>query len=726
MYKRIFAILLFPALIMAGWNIERMPTVFTNEVKYEAGQTLLNTLTVGSDGDGSDVKFYSETASCYWLWDESADQVDQTVTSATTTGTQRAHTIQLTQTGASASKILEAFRVNIDANVMTGDWVNAIVARVDYGNSGSAAGGMVAPLCAELSLPSGTPSGGAYYVADLEMEAPENHVEHGNVSFPTAWLNFAIYGNSTAIGSVEDYGFLMRLDGFTSGTGNILYNNTIRNRIGSTTWYLPMSSAEGEYETAYLIDVTNTTDASSLTAGSIQTDGGLAVAKQIFVGDDIDMSVSGTGTYDITLKDGVADALSIVRGTTDMVVFNTTTPSITITPATTVTGQITANAGINMGTSQTLTGTTGLTIGAGTETVAINSSDWDIDATGVMSGIGNIGSNGSLALSASVSGGITITPIATGTGVATIQNQNVATSTITLPSATTTLPGLSLANVWTAAQTVNDDLNLAVGTTATNGETQVRIKFDEATSGIGQFRLGDFSNPQVLKVDPGATVAGSIVNINHTLGAGDCDDLLGSYSKVNVLGDGDSGITIVGDASRAYVGLTGGANNSVASQAYGTQAWARHGGTGAITAMSGLSAMMDVGAENFTATTINSGHFHIQGAGDVTGQFDGVMVEAYPDVDVMDALLALCADAGADVDAAIRISGTTECQVLTASGAKIFTGTAANGDAVYAEVGTYDAIGSIYLNATNGYIYIQVANAGAAADWYKVTASDAD
>lgn len=338
----------------------------------------------------------------------------------------------------------------------------------------------------------------------------------------------------------------------------------------------------------------------------------------------------------------------------------------------------------------------------------------------------NFGGGISTTWAGSTSGGIKIAPIATGTALTTIQNQNVSAATITLPSATSTLPGLGLTNVWTGANTINDDLVFAIGTTATNAETQVTIKFDETTSGVGQFRIGDTSNPQVLKVNPGASVFGSIVNINHTLGDGNCTDLLGSYSKINVIGAGDADMTIVGDASRAYVGLTGGSNNSVASQAYGTQAWARHGGTGAITAMSGVSAMMDVGAENFTATTINSGHFHIQGAADVTGQYDGVMVEAYPDVDTMDALLALATDGGADVGAGIRFSGSPACEVLFSSGAKIFTGTAANGDAVYAEVGTKDAIGSLYLNTTNGYIYIQVANAGAAADWYKVTATDAD
>jgi hypothetical protein len=63
------------------------------------------------------------------------------------------------------------------------------------------------------------------------------------------------------------------------------------------------------------------------------------------------MSVSGTGVYDITLKDTVADALSIVGGTTDMIVFCTDTDSITITPPLTVTGLITSNGGIKVGAS---------------------------------------------------------------------------------------------------------------------------------------------------------------------------------------------------------------------------------------------------------------------------------------------------------------------------------------------------------------------------------------
>ena len=84
------------------------------------------------------------------------------------------------------------------------------------------------------------------------------------------------------------------------------------------------------------------TAAGALTvAGLITANGGITFAA----GEDIAFTGS-TGTNDITLTDSLADALSITRGGTDMVVFNSSTPSITFTPATTFTGAITADGGV--------------------------------------------------------------------------------------------------------------------------------------------------------------------------------------------------------------------------------------------------------------------------------------------------------------------------------------------------------------------------------------------
>lgn len=62
---------------------------------------------------------------------------------------------------------------------------------------------------------------------------------------------------------------------------------------------------------------------------------------------------------------------------------------------------------------------------------------------------------------------------------------------------------------------------------------------------------------------------------------------------------------------------------------------------------------------------------------------------------------------------------------LVAGGAMIYTGAQTTRDTVRSEVGTAGAIGSIYLSSA-GKIYLKVANAGATADWAKVTTSAAD
>jgi hypothetical protein len=91
----------------------------------------------------------------------------------------------------------------------------------------------------------------------------------------------------------------------------------------------------------------DTTEASAVDTASITTVGGLGVTKKIYagtnivmVGGDVDMSTASTGTYDMILKDAQADALSIRRATTDMMLFDSATPKITITPAVAVTGPV--------------------------------------------------------------------------------------------------------------------------------------------------------------------------------------------------------------------------------------------------------------------------------------------------------------------------------------------------------------------------------------------------
>ena len=307
---------------------------------FSGTTTFSGPVNVGEDDTGYDVKLFGATGSNYVLWDESEDLLSVVQTNASTSGTERAATVTLTQTGAGA--ISEAFYAKVIANVQTGSWVNGIVGRVDYstGSTGDAGGGMAAAICAELNLPAKSPSGGSYYCMDLELEAPENYESiTSSTTFPVAFQRMALWGNATATDDWQDYGYIFHIADLDDATGNVFYDNTLRILANTTAWYIPLSDAEGEYSSAYLIDISNATDASSTTAASIATDGGIACAKQLYLGDDLDMSTSATGTYDITLKTSVADALSITDGT-DIIVINTSTRGVTITPDLTITGNV--------------------------------------------------------------------------------------------------------------------------------------------------------------------------------------------------------------------------------------------------------------------------------------------------------------------------------------------------------------------------------------------------
>lgn len=113
----------------------------------------------------------------------------------------------------------------------------------------------------------------------------------------------------------------------------------------------------------------------------------------------------------------------------------------------------------------------------------------------------------------STSGAIKIAPIATGTATTTIQNQNVSAATITLPSATCTLPGLGLANTFSGVNSFTGGLMLSTNSTvhwAKGGSiTTATTGTDVAATNGGRFWV-ELEIPYNITVTGLAYLVGSV------------------------------------------------------------------------------------------------------------------------------------------------------------------------------------------------------------------------
>uniref|UniRef100_A0A6M3J237 Uncharacterized protein n=1 Tax=viral metagenome TaxID=1070528 RepID=A0A6M3J237_9ZZZZ len=132
-------------------------------------------------------------------------------------------------------------------------------------------------------------------------------------------------------------------------TGSHASNNTLAvTATGGTGNCIDITQAGTGYDIQGTGDTWEISKAGAIDAASLTLAG------------DITM-IGATGTHDIVLADSVADALSIKRNTTDMIVFDSSTPRVTITPATTITGALTLSGGAAITGNSSVTGTFGVT-----------------------------------------------------------------------------------------------------------------------------------------------------------------------------------------------------------------------------------------------------------------------------------------------------------------------------------------------------------------------------
>jgi hypothetical protein len=168
-------------------------------------------------------------------------------TNTATTGTITDVNIAHTEGADSMSKKNETLRVSYASEYYTGDWVNAIVGRIDYGANGDARGGMAAAICAQMNMPtkSYTSIGGPCYSLDCEFNCPTNFVAGERQTYPIGFIKFGLGGG--AKGEFDDEGYIFHTDGLTAAAGHVLGagSTSLRVNIEGSDKYIPLLPADG-------------------------------------------------------------------------------------------------------------------------------------------------------------------------------------------------------------------------------------------------------------------------------------------------------------------------------------------------------------------------------------------------------------------------------------------------------------------------------------------------
>lgn len=215
----------------------------------------------------------------------------------------------LKTTGSGASDVA-GLKIQLDAQSAGSGYAIKATGKTSAGVSHAEIGGIYAQAQASGGTITGQQYAGFFeYIVDTGIA---NAPSGGCIQL--AAICDGALNDETGFISLRDYGTNKLKNLFNiapeiaSGTGKMWYGSTLRIRINSAAKYLMMSDAENA----------------------------MTFTGNLVMSGDIDMSTLTTGNYDLILKDAQADALSIRRSTTDMMVFDSSTPKIAITPIVTI------------------------------------------------------------------------------------------------------------------------------------------------------------------------------------------------------------------------------------------------------------------------------------------------------------------------------------------------------------------------------------------------------
>jgi hypothetical protein len=387
----------------------------------------------------------------------------------------------------------------------------------------------------------------------------------GMVRYNSEISSFEGYGPGNAWGSL---GGVKDVDGDTY----ILTETSAGSDEDTFTFYnagavtATLSGTKLDVKSAVQVEVNNTTDSSSITTGALVVDGGVGIAKKLFVGTD-----------------------AAVAGNT------TLTGTLGVTGATTLTGALAANGGITVDTNAfTVADTTGNTAIAGTLTVtgATNLNGglaMDTDKFTVADGTGNTAIAGTL----NVTGTTTLGNLTIGSTKTISMGSNIVTN-VASPSASTDAANKQYVDE--VAQGLKAAPAVEVATTA-----NLTATYSNGTAGVGA-TLTATSNGAFPTID-GITVDSTAVGFNGVL----------VKNQSTASQNGRYNLTQVGDGSNPWV-LTRCGVCDQASEIPGSYVFVKAGTTQANTGWTAYVA----NADTFVVGTDSITYFQFSGAGTYT------------------------------------------------------------------------------------------------------------
>jgi hypothetical protein len=448
----------------------------------------------------------------------------------------------------------------------------------------------------------------------------------GMVRYNSEISSFEGYGPGNAWGSL---GGVKDVDGDTY----ILTETSAGSDEDTFTFYnagvvtATLSGTKLDVKSAVQVEVNNTTDSSSITTGALVVDGGVGIAKKLFVGTDAAVAGNTTLTGDLAVNGG-----DITTSSTTATVFNTnattlnigqaaTTVSIgatsgtatirnstvditnavtvgstlAVTGATTLTGALNANGGIAVDTNAfTVADTSGNTAIAGTLTVtgATNLNGglvMDTDKFTVADSTGNTAIAGTL----NVTGATTLGDLTVGSTKTISMGSNKVTN-VSSPTASTDAANKQYVDE--VAQGLKAAPAVEVATTA-----NLTATYSNGTAGVGA-TLTATSNGAFPTID-GITVDSTAVGFNGVL----------VKNQSTAAQNGRYNLTQVGDGSNPWV-LTRCGVCDQASEIPGSYVFVKAGTTQANTGWTAYVANPDT----FVVGTDSITYFQFSGAGTYT------------------------------------------------------------------------------------------------------------